>query len=379
MNAIITTNVLSVNRLVLGNFRNYEHLSLNLQPCPVVITGSNGSGKTNILEALSLFAPGKGLRGVKLSEADRITTSGTYPWAISAAINSSGLITNIGTGRDPTTPENKRLVKIDGEKIKSQAELAMVFSVMWLTPMMDGIFIGASVDRRKFLDRLVYNFDPEHASRVYSYEYCMRERAKLLQSGGDKHWLSVLESKMSEKSVAIAAARIETIQIIQSSINQSKTDFPKANIGVEGRVEQLLEANKTALQTEEDLRKIFFDSRYKDQESGRTNIGVHRSDFTVFHASKNMPAAACSTGEQKALLLSIILAEAKAKAQWKSSVPVLLLDEVIAHLDELRRHSLFDEFLQLGAQVWMSGTDANNFEYLKDKAQFFVVRDGCII
>jgi DNA replication and repair protein RecF len=368
-----TTKSFYISRLSLNNFRNYSNLNINLNAEPVILTGNNGSGKTNILEAISFLSPGRGLRKIKLDEADRISDGARSNWSISAIINHGYEETRIGTGRDNS--DNKRIIKIDGEVLKNQAELASMFSVMWLTPQMDGLFIGSSSDRRKFLDRLVYNFDPEHASRIYSYEYTMRERAKLLQQNGDANWLGVLENKLAERAISIAAARIDTIETIQAAIMQSTTAFPKAIIGVAGATEELLSGN-SALAAEEILRRQFFDSRAYDYATGRTSCGTHRSDFVVTHFDKNMPAESCSTGEQKALLLSIILAEARAKAAWKNSVPVLLLDEVIAHLDEKRRASLFNELLEMKTQVWLTGTDSELFGELQGRAQFFAVSEA---
>jgi len=362
--------------LTLTNFRNYKHLKLKTDSSPVVLTGENGAGKTNILEAISLLSPGKGVRKIKLSDADRLSESDKMPWSIVADISCGDEERRVGTGRVQLS-DVKRIIKIDGDLIKGQAELAEIFSVMWLTPQMDGLFIGASSDRRKFLDRLVYNFDPEHASRIYSYEYTMRERAKLLQNNGDRSWLAVLENKMAERSVSIAAARIDTINAIGHAISRSNTAFPKAVIGVEGIAEELV-SNNSALYSEEELRKALFDARGRDAITGRTSAGSHRSDFVVVHREKNMPAASCSTGEQKALLISIILAEARAKAMWKGKVPVLLLDEVVAHLDEYRRRSLFDELLDMKAQVWMTGTDRSMFSYLEGSAQMLNVSAGFV-
>jgi DNA replication and repair protein RecF len=368
-----------VSSLKFNNFRNYNVLSLEFDSTPVVLTGFNGSGKTNILEAISLMSPGKGFRKIKLNEADMVDNSGQaqLPWSISSKINKGSEEFLIGTGRE-RVEDKKRIIKIDGDIVKNQSELTSIFSVMWLIPQMDGLFIGSSSDRRKFLDRLVYNFDPEHASRIYSYEYTMRERAKILQYNSyDGSWVSVLENKMAERAVSIAAARLDTIEHIQAVINESKTPFPKANIEVKGGVEEIMQ-NNSALQAEEILKNQFFESRAVDSRSGRTNIGVHRSDFLAFHSEKNMFAALCSTGEQKALLLSIILAEARAKALWKGSVPVLLLDEVVAHLDESRRNFLFEEVLSMQAQVWMTGTDEELFKEIRDCAQFMSVNDGAV-
>lgn len=389
-----THSAFSVSRLVLTNFRNYNSMALNLNVSPVVITGENGSGKTNILEAISFLSPGRGLRSIKLDEADRISEGKgggdkgegikknsyplpltPYPWAISAQIKCGSEEIQIGTGRDGASSANKRIVKIDGDIIRGQAELAQSFSLMWLTPQMDGLFLAASSERRKFLDRLVYNFNPEHASLVYSYEYVMRERARLLQENGDASWISVLEAKMAEKSVAIAIARVDAINIIQDAIYNAPTAFPKAGLRIEGLVESLM-GTAPALEIEEFLKQKMRNSRNDDARAGRTSIGTHRSDFQVTHLQKNMPANLCSTGEQKALLLAIILAEARAKAAWKSSVPVLLLDEVVAHLDVNRRRALFEEFLSMGAQVWMTGTDESLFAELQGRAQFLKVDDG---
>jgi DNA replication and repair protein RecF len=370
-----STKPFHLSKLLLNNFRNYSSLSLTVNPSPVVITGPNGSGKTNILEAISFLSPGKGLRKIALQEADKISENGRNYWSISATIKHGYEELQIGTGRDQLSKTNKRIVRVDGDNLRSNAELASFFSVMWLTPQMDGIFIGSSSERRKFLDRLVYNFDPEHASRVYSYEYTMRERAKLLQNKGDASWLSVLENKLAERAVSIAAARIDTVETIKTAIIQSNTLFPKAQIAVDGFVESLL-AENSALAAEELIRKNLFDNRGYDYATGRTRVGTHRSDFVVTHIEKNMPAASCSTGEQKALLLSIILAEARAKAAWKNSVPVLLLDEVVAHLDEARRASLFNELIEMNTQVWLTGTDLSLFENLQGRAQFLYVEAG---
>lgn len=372
------TTAFAVSKLILTNFRNYSDLVLELDSSPVVITGANGSGKTNILEAISFLSPGRGLRGIKLDDADkRDADEKRWPWAISSRISCGDEEIQIGTGRDISSASNKRIVKIDGNIIKGQAELAHSFSVMWLTPQMDGLFLSPSSDRRKFLDRLVYNFNPEHASLVYSYEYAVRERSRLLQENGDAAWISVLEAKMAEKSVAIAIARVDAVNIIQESIYKAPTVFPKAELSIDGYVESLV-VKSPALEIEELLKQKIYDARRDDFRTGRTSIGTHRSDFKVTHTLKNMPAEFCSTGEQKALLLSIILAEARAKAMWKNNVPVLLLDEVVAHLDANRRAALFEEFLAMGTQVWMTGTDTSLFADLNNKAQFLQVDDGAI-
>lgn len=368
---------LFVSGLTLTNFRNHESSRISLSSKPVVITGENGAGKTNILEAVSLLSPGKGLRNSKLELLERFHDGKSLNWGVHAKIVFSDEEFTISTGKNTSNLRSKRITKIDGEPIKNQAELARISSVMWLTPQMDGLFIGSSSDRRKFLDRLVYNFDPDHASRVYSYEYSMRERAKLLQKNSDPAWISVLEQKMAEKSISIAVARREAVNMIEQAIAQAPSEFPKAIISVKGVVEDLLDGC-SALEAERRLLEQFKENRFIDANSGRTNSGAHKSDFVVIHQEKSMPASSCSTGEQKALLLSIILAEARAKAIWKQSVPILLLDEVVAHLDDSRRMALFEELLSLKIQFWLTGTDEKLFEELSGKAQFLSVMNGSV-
>jgi DNA replication and repair protein RecF len=370
---------LRLSKLLLSHFRNYRAASLQFEGGSVVLTGANGSGKTNILEAISFLSPGKGLRQIaKLEEADQRQNNTTYPWTVAAQIEGSFGEQNIGTGRDATAIGNRRLVKVDGKQVSSQIELAGIFSVMWLTPQMDGLFLQSSSDRRRFLDRMVYNFNPEHASHVYSYEYSMRERAKLLQTRPDPAWLSALESKMAERAIAIAAARMDALSFIQQAINAAPTHFPKAVIRIEGAVEGWLAAHN-ALDAEEILRKKLYEMRQHDAVSKRTQVGSHRSDMVVFHADHHMPASSCSTGEQKALLLSILLAEARAKIQWKQAVPVLLLDEVVAHLDENRRKALFDELRDMGCQVFMTGTEKALFSPLQTCGQFLNIEQGRVL
>lgn len=367
---------LKISKLVLTHFRNYESASLWFNEGPVILTGSNGAGKTNILEAVSFLSPGKGLRQVnRLEEVDQLLCDETYPWTVAAQVGGLEGEMAIGTGRDQMSKASKRLVKIDGKIVASQINLASIFSVMWLTPQMDGLFLQSASDRRRFLDRMVYNFNPEHVSHVYSYEYNMRERAKLLQTRPDPQWLSVLESKMAERAVAIAAARLDALSFIQQAIDSAPTHFPKAVIRIDGMLEKwLVEYN--ALEAEEIFRKKLYETRSVDALSKRTQVGAHRSDMVVFHASHHMPASSCSTGEQKALLLSILLAEARAKIQWKQIIPVLLLDEVVAHLDEDRRLALYEELLDMNCQVFMTGTEETLFAPLSSHAQFLNIVHG---
>ena len=372
----------AVCALQLTCFRSYSTLNVELTDEPVVLIGPNGAGKTNILEAISFLSPGRGFRNAKLIDIDHRSNEVSVvmrPWAVATQLQTPQGKYAIGTGRDPVSAgvrSAKRVIKVDGELVRGQAELAKIFSVVWLTPQMDQLFISSGSDRRKFLDRIVYHFDASHAKRVSDYEQNMRERAKLLQTGQtDPYWFSTLEQNMATLAISIAVARMEAVQRLQQAILQSTTPFPKAYIRVEGVVESWLE-NMSAVEAEERLLLALADKRGLDRASGRTTIGTHRSDMLVVQAEKNMPAALCSTGEQKALLLSIVLAEVRARAIWRGSVPVLLLDEVVAHLDAERRAALFAEITDLKAQAWMTGTDQVLFEGFGQNAQYREIKDG---
>lgn len=372
---------ISLSSLTLSNFRNYEYARIETSSVPVVLTGENGAGKTNILEAVSLFSVGRGLRRAKLSELDNLS-SDNQAWAVAA--NAEGRMgkVKIGTGRDTETIENtdKRIVKIDGKIVRGQAELARHVSLIWLTPQMEQLFTEGSSSGRKFLDRLVFGFEAEHATRVNDYEYSMRERNKLLQYGrADADWLSVMEQKMAECATAIALARISTCEHINYTISASPLSFPKAYIDVSGFAEDLLKNGKSAVEIENSLKSSFASYRAQDAASGRTLIGTHRSELKVTHLGKNMQAENCSMGEQKAMMLSIILAQARSGALWHGVVPIILLDEVAGHLDGVKRTELFEEIFDTGAQVWMTGTDTALFADLSGKAQFFRVDNGNIL
>ncbi|NBO20073.1 MAG: DNA replication/repair protein RecF, partial [Proteobacteria bacterium] len=286
----------------------------------------------------------------------------------------------IGTGRDPESSDaDKRLVKIDGRPARGQAELSRHISALWLTPQMEQLFQEGASAGRKFLDRLVYSFDAEHASRVNEYEYAMRERNRLLsQYRPDEVWLDALEQTMAETGAAIAQARLLAAEHINLAIQASPLSFPKADLSIRGPVEDLLSQGMAAVAAEEAFKGQLRAARGQDAAAGRTLSGVHRSELGVIHIIKQMPAENCSTGEQKALLLSIVLAQARAGAQWKGVVPVLLLDEVVAHLDATRRLELFEEICQIGAQSWMTGTDASLFAGLEGEAQYFHVENGTV-
>jgi DNA replication and repair protein RecF len=299
----------------------------------------------------------------------------------------------VGTGRDPSEPpgegdgdgerrDGRRLVRIDGAPARGQAALARVLGLLWLTPEMDRLFVEGAAARRRFLDRLVYGFDPDHARRVGAYEQSMRERNRLLRDGrsgpaADAAWLAALEDRMAREGVAIAAARRAFVARLGQAVMAGESAFPRAALAMEGEVEGWLESGP-ALAAEDRLRDVLVAARRADAEAGRATRGPHRSDFTARHLAKGRPAGECSTGEQKALLISIVLADARLRALEAGGPPVLLLDEVAAHLDRDRRAALFDEVSALGAQAWVTGTDRRLFEALEGRAQFFDVADSTV-
>lgn len=354
---------MSVNELSLTGFRNYGAASIHIpQGSSVVLLGPNGAGKTNVLEAISLLTPGRGLRRAALRDIDN--DAGSSVWSLSALIYGMNGEMRIGTGRDAEAPPDsaKRIIRIDGKNIKSQTELARNFAILWLTPQMDNLFIEGGTARRKFIDRLVFTFDEEHASRINAYEAAMRERNRLLATPRpDGLWLTALEQKMAEQGVAIAAARQQAVEGISLAMHNSAHHFPKADISMIGDIEEIL-ARESALVAEESFRILLDRNRSTDAQAGRTLHGIHRSHVHVVHQEKSVPAERCSTGEQKALLVSIVLAQASACAGWHRRIPVLLLDEVSSHLDLHRRNGLYQALETIGAQCFLTGTDPGIFD-----------------
>ena len=353
-------------------FRNYEALRLPLDGRAVVLTGANGSGKTNLLEAVSFLIPGRGVRRARLSEVDRLNDGvSSGPWAVSAEVLGKLGETRIGTGRDGEAEGERRLVRLDGEPARSQSALGDHFAVSWLVPSMDRLFQEGGTGRRKFLDRLVHAFDPEHASRLNKFEHAMRERNRLLKEGrGEAAWLSALEDTLANVGSAIAAARGSLVERLNRVVAQTEAPFPAAELTLDGAVDRWLE-EMPALAVEDRLRAAYEATRNHGDADG-----PNRSDLVVRHVPKNMPASHCSTGEQKALLIGIVLAHARLQAMEEGAAPVLLLDEVAAHLDAARRQGLFDAVLALGGQAWFTGTDADVFQPLQGRAQFFDVADA---
>jgi DNA replication and repair protein RecF len=368
-----------VTRLVLTDFRNYRETRLTLGTEPVVLTGPNGAGKTNLLEAVSFLSPGRGLRGAKLSEIDRRQMAGfecsPRGWAVAAVVATRRGAVRVGTGRDTTSGE-RRVIRIDGEATRSQAVLGERLGLVWLTPSMDRLFTEGSSGRRRFLDRLVLGLDPAHASHVAAYEHALRERARLLRQGpADPAWLSALEEVMAERGVAVAAGRHEAVQRLDGVCAEAEGPFPRARLTLVGTVEDWLETIP-ALAAEEKLAAALAANRHSDAQAGSTLIGPHRSDLAVSLAEKGIAAELASTGEQKALLISILLAHARLHRVVRGEPPLLLLDEIAAHLDASRRTALFEALLRLDSQTWLTGTDEALFAPLRCQAQFLSVHDG---
>ncbi|MGU3399353.1 DNA replication/repair protein RecF [Brucellaceae bacterium D45D] len=365
----------SVRRLKLSDFRNYAELTLPLGPGHVVLTGENGSGKTNLIESLSFLSPGRGLRRASYDDVARV--SGHDGFAIHATLDC--MIygeAEIGTGT-AGGGEGGRKVRINA-MAASGDDLLDYARILWVVPSMDGLFTGGASERRRFLDRMVLAIDTAHGKRVLDYEKAMRSRNRLLSDGNmDGGWLDAIESQMAELGTAIAAARAEAMRLIAAMIERLPAEgpFPKADCFLEGALESRI-ALEAALDLEEDFRRTLRDGRLRDRASGRTLDGPHRTDLIVQHRPKAMPAALCSTGEQKALLIGLILAHARLTGELSGMAPILLLDEIAAHLDAGRRAALFGILDDLGGQAFMTGTDRALFEALQGDAQFFNVASG---
>lgn len=374
---ISTENPRGLTSLKLSHFRCYPHLSLNLSGAPVVLTGANGAGKTNILEALSFLIPGRGLRRAKLT--DVVRQGSAEPWAIATTLSQGDYTTAIGTGLETLDQgSERRVVKIDGKKVSVQAPLTQHLNITWLTPQMDRLFSEGASGRRKFTDRLVYGFDPGHAQRVNQYEQAVRERRRLLQERRfDPYWLNGLEETIASQGIAILVARQQMMEELTVALGQADDHFPQAELYMDGELEEFLKSH-SALEAEDYFKKKLAEGRFLEAETGSTPLGPHKSDLTVIFSPKGQKAALCSTGEQKALLLSIIMAASRLLSARKNSVPLLLLDEVIAHLDISRRSALFHALISLNMQVWLTGTDAALFQELQGNAQFFHVHAATV-
>jgi DNA replication and repair protein RecF len=372
-----------IRRLALSNFRSYHAAQLGLEHAgPVVLTGANGAGKTNLIEAISLLMPGRGLRRATMEEL--AFAEGDGAWAVSAEIEGMLGLATLGTGIDPPATEDApptRKCRIDRESVGSAAAFADHLRVVWLTPAMDPLFNGPASERRRFLDRLVLAVDAQHSGRVAALERSLRSRNRLLEDPrSDSHWLDAIEHETAEVAVAVAAARVETVGRLAAALEATRAqspEFPHAEIRLQGWMEQML-GDHSAVDVEDRYRARLKENRAQDAAAGRTLEGPHLSDLAVSYAAKNIPAADASTGEQKALLIRLVLAHANLIKQMTGFAPLLLLDEVVAHLDPSRRMALYDALAALGAQVWMTGADPSAFGDIASRAQTFVVRAGSV-
>ena len=373
-----------IRRLSLVNFRSYHAAQVELREAgPVVLTGANGAGKTNLIEAISLLTPGRGLRRATLDEL--AFSEGDGAWAINAEIEGMLGLATLGTGIDAPGGEDTapaRRYRIDREPAPSAAAFADHLRVVWLIPAMDPLFNGPASERRRFLDRLVLAVDAQHSSRVNALERALRSRNRLLEEkSNDAHWLDAVEHETAEVAVAVAAARYETVTRLQGALAEARDTapgFPRAEIALEGFIEALL-PQASATEIEDRYRALLRENRARDAAAGRTLDGPHRADLKVVHIDKNVPAADASTGEQKALLIRLVLAHANLIKDMTGYAPVLLLDEIVAHLDPNRRAALYDALSTLGAQVWMTGADPAAFGDIADRAQVFDVRNGTVV
>lgn len=366
-------------RLIARDFRNHADLDLALSRRRVALVGENGAGKTNLLEAVSLFSPGRGLRRADLSAMARLGGPGGF--AVSMTLGEAGDGHRLGTGCEPPGHDGRasRLCRIDGAGVESSIAFAEHVRVVWLTPDLDGLFRGPGSDRRRFLDRLVLAVDASHGGRISALERALRSRNRLLEERpDDSRWLDAIEREVAELGVAVALARRETVERLDRLVADTRDDtqpFPWAGVRLEGDLDDLV-AVWPALEAEDRFRAGLRNGRRRDRAAGRTLIGPQTTDLAVRHGPKDVPAGMASTGEQKALLIGLVLAHARLVAAATGRAPLLLLDEIAAHLDEARRAGLFEEIDALGAHAFMTGTDRAMFRALARRAQVFHVAEG---
>ncbi|MGL4288536.1 MAG: DNA replication/repair protein RecF [Phreatobacter sp.] len=369
-----------VTRVGLSRFRSYMAAQIAPDAALVGLVGPNGAGKTNVLEALSLLTPGRGLRRATLGEI--AFDQGDGGWAVNATVEGAYGEAVLGTGIEAGDVEARsRLCRIDRVPVGSAAAFAEHVRVVWLTPAMDGLFLGSGGERRRFLDRLVLAVDAEHGSRVNALERSLRARNRLLEDmAPDPAWLDAVEHETAELAVAVAAARAETVHRLAGLIEATKdpaSPFPWAGLALDGAVEAAV-LTRPAIEVEDDYRMVLRDHRSRDRAAGRTTQGPHLTDLLAVHGPSGAPAERCSTGQQKALLVGLVLAHARLVAEMAGFTPIVLLDEVAAHLDPERRAALYDGLEKLGAQVWMTGADPAAFEALRSRADLFAVTPGSI-
>jgi DNA replication and repair protein RecF len=369
-----------IHRLTLTHFRNYRVAGLEAHGHLIVLVGPNGAGKTNCLEAISFLGPGRGLRRATLE--DVADNQGDGSWAVSAEVEGALGLATLGTGIDPPRGETatSRRCRVDREPVASAAAFGDHLRMVWLTPAMDGLFMGAASERRRFFDRLVLAIDSQHASRVSALERSLRSRNRLLEVRNyDDHWCDAIERETAELAVAVAATRGQTAVKLAAMLRSrgQASAFPSAEIALDGWMETAL-LGEPATAVEDRYRAQLRQNRMRDAAAGRTLDGPHLTDLQVIYAPKQMPARDASTGEQKALLIGLILAHATLVAEMTGIVPLLLLDEIVAHLDPTRRAALFDELTRLGAQVWLTGADPVAFGNIGPSGEIFNVEAGRI-
>jgi DNA replication and repair protein RecF len=371
----------AISRLTLTDFRNYDSLRLTVPAGLIALVGENGAGKTNLLEAISMLSPGRGLRGAEAASLGR--HGGEGAWAVSARVETPLGETQLGTAWSPSETEGQsaqRAVLIDGHLQRSASALSERLRLLWLTPAQDRLFAGPPSERRRYLDRMVALLDSEHGTRVSGFEKLMRERNLLLTAGSsDMAWLAALEAQMAEHAVAIAAARIYATSRINTSLTAERipSPFPWGRVSLEGEIEALVE-KLPALAAEENYRHRLHEGRSADRAASRTLSGPHRSDFMVLHGPKGVPASEGSTGEQKALLIGLLLAQVDAVTEAAGGRPVVLLDEVSAHLDRARKTALFGLLEGLRVQAWMSGTEPQVFDGVSASTVVYQVDSGTL-
>lgn len=354
---------LALTSLVISHFRSHRLARLALDRRPVAIFGPNGAGKTNILEAVSLFSPGRGLR--RATAVEMVRRPEALGWKLSGILQSSGQAHEVETWSDAGTA---RQVRVDG-KVAAQLDLGRIARVLWLVPAMDRLWIEGADGRRRFLDRAALSFFPDHAGAALDYDRAMRERNRLLKDQvRDAAWYTALEAQMAVAGEALHRGRVQALGYLAEAQGRTETAFPVAEL-------DLIQSEGAMPDSVDDLRAALAESRFRDMAAGRALVGPHRSDLHAVYAAKRVAARDCSTGEQKALLVSLILANARALASRVGVLPILLLDEVAAHLDAGRRAALYHEICELGAQAWMTGTDAALFAQLGERAQMVEVRE----
>ena len=369
-----------IHRLTLTHFRNYRSASLETQAGVVVLAGPNGAGKTNCIEAISFLSPGRGLRRANLE--DVADNQGDGSWAVSSEVEGALGLATLGTGIDAPVADSavSRRCRIDREPVSSATAFGDHLRMVWLTPTMDGLFLGPASERRRFFDRLVLAIDSEHSARVAALDRSLRSRNRLLEVRNyDDHWCDAIERETAELAVAVAAMRGQTAARLAAMLRArgQASAFPSAEIALDGWMENAL-MSEPATAVEDRYRQILRSNRPRDAIAGRTLDGPHLTDLQVVYAPKNMPARDASTGEQKALLIGLVLAHAQLVAEMTGITPLLLLDEVVAHLDPGRRLALFDELAKLGAQVWMTGADPAAFADIGASGEVFAVDSGRI-